>query len=422
MHRSDVPYSLAFQVWRPSPTVNRSTGTGCYSLVGDNRFISASLSDGILKVTPSPRDYIMFQPRDVLGFYIRSVSIRSPDEIPNGLVIQTSPKRFTSELVWYTSISSYIRMLTVDDCPCSVGHKGILVSSTQAAPVISVGMSKYMYTCSTNTRWKISVISLSLSLSFIHTITTLATYPCRPSTSQQTSSPSATSFMPSSIRNHKPTSTITTSPSATSLMPSSIQTHQPTSTVTMSHIIHPSSSQSIAIKETPTQSMAIATGLMYASMSPTPFVEETTTRHLSATLSTNSTPPPRVGQQVSRLLIAGCVSAVAIIILSSLTVVTVVCCFKRRRYPKDDQVVTKIADEHHYDCVMPAHRASEHESRSNHQSKFAKECDPIDMKMNAAYATTSELHSVEINENVAYNVYARIMTTTDSQIYENYCY
>ena len=144
VHRADVPYSLDFQVWRPSPTVNRSTGTGCYSLVGDNRFTSASLSNGILVVTPSPRDYIMFQPRDVLGFYIRSVSIRPPDEIPNGLVIQTSPKRFTSELVWYTSISPNVRMLRFDDCPYSVGHKGILVSSTQAAPVISVGMSKYM--------------------------------------------------------------------------------------------------------------------------------------------------------------------------------------------------------------------------------------------------------------------------------------
>ena len=142
LHRADVPYSLDFQVWRPSPTVDRSTGTGCYSLVGDNRFTSASLSNGILAVTPSPQDYIMFQPQDVLGFYIRSVSIRPPDEIQNGLVIQTSPRRFTSELVWYTSISPNIRIFSFDDCLYSVGHKGILVSSTQAAPVISVGMSK----------------------------------------------------------------------------------------------------------------------------------------------------------------------------------------------------------------------------------------------------------------------------------------
>ena len=170
--------------------------------------------------------------------------------------------------------------------------------------------------------------------------------------------------------------------------------------------------------------MAIATGLnMYASMTPTLFVKETTIRQVSATLTTNSTPDrPRIGQQISQLLIVGCVSAVAIIILSSLTVVTVVCCFKRRRYPKDNRVVTKIVDEHHYDCAMPAHRAG-HES--NHGSKFVKECDPFeltDMKTNAAYATTNEFHSVEINENIAYNVYARIMTTTDSQIYENYCY
>ena len=26
-----VPYTLDFQVWRPSPTVDDSTGTGCYS-------------------------------------------------------------------------------------------------------------------------------------------------------------------------------------------------------------------------------------------------------------------------------------------------------------------------------------------------------------------------------------------------------
>ena len=43
------------------------------------------------------------------------------------------------------------------------------------------------------------------------------------------------------------------------------------------------------------------------------------------------------------------------------------------------------------------------------------------LKANTAYATTNECQSVEINENIAYNVYARIMTTTDSQIYDD-CY
>ena len=49
-------YSLDLQVWRPSPTVDDSTGTGCYSLVGNNRFISIRLNDGVALVTPSPQD------------------------------------------------------------------------------------------------------------------------------------------------------------------------------------------------------------------------------------------------------------------------------------------------------------------------------------------------------------------------------
>ena len=82
----DRPYSLDFQVWRPSPTVNGSTGTGCYSLVGNNRFTSIPLIDGLARVTPSPQDFVQFQPNDVLGFYVESASIRGPSDNPNGLV------------------------------------------------------------------------------------------------------------------------------------------------------------------------------------------------------------------------------------------------------------------------------------------------------------------------------------------------
>ena len=53
-------YTLDLQVWRPSPTVNDSTGTGQYSLVGNNRFTSISLSEELAIVTPSPQDYIQF--------------------------------------------------------------------------------------------------------------------------------------------------------------------------------------------------------------------------------------------------------------------------------------------------------------------------------------------------------------------------
>ena len=37
-----MTYTFDFQVWRPSPTVST---TGCYSLVGNNRFTSISLTD-----------------------------------------------------------------------------------------------------------------------------------------------------------------------------------------------------------------------------------------------------------------------------------------------------------------------------------------------------------------------------------------
>ena len=141
MHQ-DRPISLDFQVWRPSPTVNASTGTGCYSLVGNNRFTSITLSGGIARVTPSPQDYIQFQPSDVLGFYIESASIRGTNDIPNGIILQTTPSRFTSELIWYTSIAPTLATSQSGGCPYSVGSNGVLNSSTRAAPVISIATSK----------------------------------------------------------------------------------------------------------------------------------------------------------------------------------------------------------------------------------------------------------------------------------------
>ena len=132
-----VPYSLDLQVWRPSPTVDDSTGTGQYSLVGNNRFTSISLSDQVAIVTPSPQDYIQFQPGDVLGFYVEEA--RDSDD---GVVVLTSysPSIVTSEVVWYASIDSAV---ATSQSVYSVGSSGDLDSSTRAAPVISIetGMS-----------------------------------------------------------------------------------------------------------------------------------------------------------------------------------------------------------------------------------------------------------------------------------------
>ncbi len=138
-HQPDrgTPYTLDLQVWRPSPTVDDSTGTGCYSLVGNNKFTSISLSDGVALVTPSPQDYIQFRPGDVLGVYVE-VASGSDD----GVVILTSPSSLTSESMWYASIAPTMATSQNRDCPYSVGSGGILNTSTRAAPVISISTGK----------------------------------------------------------------------------------------------------------------------------------------------------------------------------------------------------------------------------------------------------------------------------------------
>ena len=136
-------YSLDLQVWRPSPTVDDSTGTGCYSLVGNNRFTSIPLRNLIAQVTPSPQDYIQFQPGDVLGFYVEEA--REEDD---GVVVLTSYDRstdFTSEpVVWYASIAPTMSTSQNGGCPYSVGSNGVLNTTIQGAPVISVSTGKYI--------------------------------------------------------------------------------------------------------------------------------------------------------------------------------------------------------------------------------------------------------------------------------------
>ena len=132
-------YSLNLQVWRPSPTVDDSTGTGCYSLVGNNRFTSIPLRNLVAQVTPSPQDYIQFQPGDVLGVYVEEA--REDDD---GVVVLTSYESydestdFTSDpVVWYASIAPTMATSQNGDCPYSVGSNGQLNTSVQGAPVIS---------------------------------------------------------------------------------------------------------------------------------------------------------------------------------------------------------------------------------------------------------------------------------------------
>ena len=133
MHKNT--YTLDLQVWRPSPTVDDSTGTGQYSLVGNNRFTSISLSEEVAIVTPSPQDYIQFQPGDVLGFYVEEAK-----DSDDGVVVLTSPSSFTSEVVWYASIDP---AMATSQSVYSVGSGGNLSTSIHAAPVISIETSMW---------------------------------------------------------------------------------------------------------------------------------------------------------------------------------------------------------------------------------------------------------------------------------------
>ena len=137
MYDNQSSFALDLQVWRPSPTVDDSTGTGCYSLVGNNRFTSIPLSGGVAQVTPSPQDYIQFRPGDVLGFYVEEANSSH-----HGVVLRISPSLLTNEIVWHASIAPTMATSQNGDCPYSVGSDGVLDTSTRAAPVISVSISK----------------------------------------------------------------------------------------------------------------------------------------------------------------------------------------------------------------------------------------------------------------------------------------
>ena len=132
-----VIYSLDFQVWRPSPTVDDATGKGCYSLVGNNRFTSVPIDTPTFVLSPSPEAYIEFQPGDVLGFYVEETRDNNFDGI-----VMLNRDSFTEETVWYASIAPTMATSQNGDCPYSVGINGVLNKFTRAAPVISVNVGK----------------------------------------------------------------------------------------------------------------------------------------------------------------------------------------------------------------------------------------------------------------------------------------
>jgi hypothetical protein len=151
-HRRD--YTIDFQVWRPTPTVNDSSNANHYCLdwVGNNRFTSISLSGGLARATPSPRDRIHFQPGDVLGFYMESDEPGDERGDP-GIVLQNDPTSGNREAVWNADMDPDEAALLRKVCPYTwlslLDEDDICespISFTRAAPIISIGTSKNQLT------------------------------------------------------------------------------------------------------------------------------------------------------------------------------------------------------------------------------------------------------------------------------------
>ena len=108
-------YTVDFQVWRPSPTVD-STDTACYSLVGNNRFTLISIHSFLARATPLPQDYIQFQPGDVLGFYMESDEDAS-DDIIRGQELWLIEATIERQSQWHSRIEPNEATHLREGCP-----------------------------------------------------------------------------------------------------------------------------------------------------------------------------------------------------------------------------------------------------------------------------------------------------------------
>ncbi len=145
-------YTISFQVWRPSSLSTVDTD-GCYNLTGFNNFSPIPLAHpdtperGIVTGVPLESERIEFQPGDVVGFYLEG-SRTSLDSIQfAGDEDNLSP--YTEETVWFATGSLIPRPEAT--CMYPVGTSGLLNSSTNLAPLISVG--KQCYRIAGNFRW-----------------------------------------------------------------------------------------------------------------------------------------------------------------------------------------------------------------------------------------------------------------------------
>ena len=139
------PIPLQHHIWRSSPTVGE---TGCYSLVSNFAIKETTLPSGpeidhAARVTPSPQNQLLFQPGDVLGFYVESHGTR--DVLSDNGVVLLNHANYSSELVWFASvdITAAPEPSQSGSCPYPIGTNVVLSSLTCAAPVLSMAVTTY---------------------------------------------------------------------------------------------------------------------------------------------------------------------------------------------------------------------------------------------------------------------------------------
>ena len=127
-----LQYSISFQVWRKSSAMDDN---GCYSMVGENRFPRIMLGEGgLVSETPEPSNIIAVQPGDVVGYYTLAGNGNG------GIQLDRSN---SDDIVWYHKQN--VSNCASDNCPNpGTQPEVMLISSTNAAPVLSVSIGKWV--------------------------------------------------------------------------------------------------------------------------------------------------------------------------------------------------------------------------------------------------------------------------------------
>ena len=137
-HRDRV-YTINFQVWRPSPTVDSD---GCYGIVEEDIYANIKLiegENGLVNRTLAPSSFISVQPGDVVGYFT------SLDDNKDG-GIQHDPE-FNMESVWYHTHTDDDPLVSRGDsqlCLFPVGEDAVLRTFSSFGPIFSVDIGKYI--------------------------------------------------------------------------------------------------------------------------------------------------------------------------------------------------------------------------------------------------------------------------------------